>query len=88
MVDGSESSDGEHAARAIRAIQLIQSGETQQAVQLLSGPIANYYSEYGASGVNDRRSKLRSLVEELAKTNQLVAARLAEASSNSQVRAR
>lgn len=88
MVDGSESSDGEHAARAIRAIQLIESGETQQAVQLLSGPIVSYYSEYVAAGANERRSKLRSLVEELARTNQVVAARLAEVSTNSQINTR
>ena len=88
MVEGMESSDGDGAARAVRAIQLIQSGETQQAVQLLSSPIASYYSEYRAVGANDRRSKLRSLVEELARTNQVVAARLVAAATNSQIRTR
>ena len=88
MMEGTESSDGEHAARAARAIQLIDSGETQQAVQLLSGPVACYYSIYEAASTNDRRSKVRSLIEELARTNQVVASRLAEAATNSQIKTR
>jgi hypothetical protein len=38
-----ESGDREHAARAVRAIQMITSGESSNAVQLLSRPIADYY---------------------------------------------
>ena len=48
MVEGGESSDGEHAARAARAIQFIESGEPQEAVRLLSGPIA--YDHFMGSG--------------------------------------
>lgn len=84
MVEGGESSDGEHAARAARAIQFIESGEPKRAVELLSGPVAHYYLAYGELNGNERRSKLRSLVEGLAKTNPVVAARMAELATNSQ----
>jgi hypothetical protein len=86
MVQAGESSDCEHAARAVRAVQFIESGDTQRAVQLLSGPIAHYYSVYGDDHSNDERSKVRALIEQVARTNQVVAARIAEASSNTQFR--
>lgn len=86
MVEGLKSSDGEHAARAVRAIEFIESGEPQQAVRLLSGPIASYYTIYGVDGATERQSKLRSLIEELARTNQVVAARIAELTTDSQVK--
>ena len=83
MVDGGESSDSVHAARAVRAIQLIESGEAQDAIRLLSTPIADYYSRYTETATNDeRRMKLRGLIEQLAKTNQIVAARIAEATKD------
>ena len=88
MVEGIENSDGEHTARAARAIEFIDLGETQQAVQLLSGPVARYYATYGAAGADDRRSRVRSLIEALARTNQVVASRIAEATTNPQIRAR
>ena len=84
MVESVESSAGADAARAVRAIQFIESDQRQEAVQLLSGPIADYYMVYGELSANERRSQLRSMIEELAKTNQVVAARIAEAASNSQ----
>ena len=84
MVQGSESADAEHAARAVRAVQFIELGDTQRAVQLLSGPIAHYYSLYGDDHRNDQRSKVRALIEQIARTNQVVAARIAEASTNTQ----
>jgi hypothetical protein len=86
MVDAGESSDCADAARAARAIQFIDSGQRQEAVQLLSGPVAHYYSVYGVLSTNERRSKVRSLIEELAKTNQVVAARIAEFASSSQIK--
>ena len=76
--------DAEHAARAVRAVQFIELGDTQRAVQLLSGPIAHYYSLYGDDHRNDQRSKVRALIEQIARTNQVVAARIAEASTNTQ----
>jgi hypothetical protein len=86
MAEGIESSNGADAARAARAIQFIDSGQRQEAVQLLSGPVAHYYSVYGAVSANERRSKVRSLIEELARTDQVVGARIAEAVTNSQIK--
>ena len=87
MVQGIESSDSERAARAVRAIQSVEAGEPQQAVQLLSTPIAHYYSPYTAAGRNDERSaKLRASIEQLAAKNQLVAARIAEVSNTARIK--
>jgi hypothetical protein len=75
MLDGNESFYGEHAARAVRVIELIESGQNQEAVQRLSGPIADYYDFYviHAGTDTDRERKLRAMIEELASTNQIVA---------------
>jgi len=87
MVQSAESADGEEAARAIRAIELVESGEAREAVQLLSTPIAHYYSVYSNAGRDhDRRAQLRAMIEQLARTNQTVAVRIAEASTNSKLR--
>ena len=86
MVGGGESADGEQAARDVRAIQFIECGRQQEAVRLLSVPIAYYYSAYGELSVDERRSRVRSLIEGLVKTNQAVAALIAEAARNSQRR--
>ena len=87
MVQGIESSDAERAARAVGAIQSIEAGEPQHAVQLLSTPIAHYYSLYAVAGRKDERSaKLRASIEQLAATNQLVAARIAEVSNTSRIK--
>ena len=74
MVDGGESSDGEHAARAVRAIELIQLGENQQAVQMLSHPIAYYYHLYAINGGTATRRQMRDMIERLSISNQVVAA--------------
>jgi len=85
MVEGGESSDREHAVRAARAIQLIESGQPQQAVQILASPVAHYYTSYtGAGSKEERRAETRALIEDLAKSNQVVAAQIAELSTNSQ----
>jgi hypothetical protein len=82
MVEGIESSDCEHAARAARAIELIGSGDVQQAVKLLSHPVANYYTLYREESMhNERSAKLRGVIEELARTNQVVAAQIIEISN-------
>ncbi len=81
-VAGIESSDGEEAARAVRAIQAIDSGDAQGAVQLLSHPIANYYLVNSDVGTNDRRKRMIALIEQLARTNQIVAARITEFLTN------
>src|SRR5438552_8211097 len=76
-VEGDESSDRERAVRAVRAIESIQSGDTQQAVQLLSTPVAHYYTLYTEAGrKEERRAETRGLIEQLARTNQVVAARI------------
>jgi hypothetical protein len=83
-VEGTEISEALQATVGARAIELIGAGDTQQAVQLLSGPIARYYALYSAAGRNDERStKLRALIEQLARTNQVVAARITELSNTS-----
>ena len=87
-VAGIESSDGEEAARAVRAIQAIDSGDAQGAVQWLSHPIAHYYLLYSDLDRNDRRQRMIALIEQLARTNQIVAARIAEFSTNYGVKAR
>ena len=74
MVSGDESSDAVHAARAIKVIGLIGSGDTQDAVESLSRPIADYYVRYlNYADENQRRAKLRALIEDLIRTNMIVA---------------
>jgi hypothetical protein len=87
MFEGAESSDRERAVRAVRAIQLIESGEARQAVQILSSPVAYYYTLYTDAGSKEeRRAETRAVIEQLAKTNQVVAARIAEFSTNSRIK--
>ena len=77
MVDGGESSDALIAATSIRAIGFIESGQTQKAVETLSRPIAHYYSTYPTSTfTSEEHLKLRATIDELARTNQTVAAQL------------
>ena len=87
MVQGTESSVALGATTAASVIQLIESGEVQQAVQLLSSPVAHYYPLYADTVRTDERStKLRALIEQLAKTNQVVAARIAEVSNAARIK--
>jgi hypothetical protein len=87
LVEGGESADRERAMRAVRAIESIQAGDTQKAVQLLSSPVAHYYTLYTEPGTKEeKRAETRAAIELLAKTNQIVAARISEFSSNLQVR--
>jgi hypothetical protein len=69
-----ESSDREHAAEASRVVELIESGDRSNAVRILSRPIADYYQQYASSAATeDRARKLRTLIEQLASTNQVIA---------------
>jgi len=78
MVDGGESSDALIAATSARAIGFIDSGETQKAIETLTHPIAHYYFIYGRSrSTNEQHLKLRAMIDELARTNQTVAAQIA-----------
>jgi hypothetical protein len=84
MVKTRESSDHEKAARAVLAIEMIESGDTQQALRLLSYPIGTYYSEYADIRRHDEHStNLIARIEQLAKTNAIVASRIVEAITNS-----
>jgi hypothetical protein len=79
MVEGGESSQALLAHLSAQTIGLIDSGQDQQAVQMLSFPIASYYFVYATSAfTNEQRLRVRATIEKLASTNQIVAARIAE----------
>jgi hypothetical protein len=79
MMEGMESSDRLIVAYAIRAIGLIQSGESQKASELLCGPIAGFYSEYAGLNHNDWRTQdTLARIETLAKTNTMIAAKISK----------
>jgi hypothetical protein len=83
LVESGESSDALLASMSARAISLIDSGQGQQAVQMLSSPIAHYYYIYASTTfTNEQRLKLRALIDGLASTNQIVAAQIARAMSD------
>ena len=74
MLDSSESSDREHAARAARAVEMIQSGRSSDAIELLSRPIADYYYFHVSLTRNDERTKeMLAMIERLAGTNKVMA---------------
>ena len=58
MVESMESSSRVEAARDVRAIEFIESGETSKAVQLLCHPIAEHYHLYAINAVTERRRRL------------------------------
>lgn len=64
--------------QAMRVIPLIESGQTNEAVQSLSDWIANYYRSYASTpGTNDYRRRARDVIEAMAKTNTILANRIA-----------
>ena len=78
-----EGDDGAAAIIAMDAIPCIEAGDTQKAVQYLSFTIGHYYSHYAIQSRPDElRLKLRTQIEQLASTNQIIAARR-KASTNS-----
>jgi hypothetical protein len=79
-----ESSSREEAGRDIRAIELIESGKTTDAVQVLSRPIVAYYYVHALdAGTNDEpRSKTRAMIEQLMSTNKIVAAAITNSRTN------
>ena len=88
MVEGSETSDRLLAVMAARAIQMVESGQSQQAVQMLVSPVAHYYTVYtGAGTAEGRRAETRALIDRLASTHPVVAAKIAELSTDSQSKA-
>jgi hypothetical protein len=79
MVDTTEASDAAEAARDARAISSIESGDTKEAVRSLSTPVAHYYAVYGNLSVNsENRSKVRGLIEQVSKTNQVLASAISD----------
>jgi hypothetical protein len=71
------------AAMSARTISMIDSGQDQQAVQMLSFPIAHYYYIYASSTfTNEQRLRLRALIDGLASTNRMVAAQIAQEMSD------
>jgi hypothetical protein len=58
---------------AVKAIPLVESGDTQKAVKWLSKPIGSYYRVYALhAGTNDERLSMRAMIEQLASTNSVV----------------
>lgn len=72
-----EASDRLEAARGIRAIQSIEAGNTDQAIEMFSFPIASFYSEYHGLSHNGKRTlDLLTRIDKFAQTNQVVAAQI------------
>lgn len=82
LVEATEASDAAEAARDARAISSIESGDTKEAVRSLSTPVAHYYAVYGNLSVNsEQRSKVHALIDQVAKTNQVLASSISDTSS-------
>jgi hypothetical protein len=73
LVESGESSDRERAARAARAIEMIQDGRSGDAVELLSRPVVDFYQRYSSSTHPDERTRdVLAMIERLAATNAVV----------------
>ena len=82
LVEATEASDAVEAARDARAINSIESGDTKEAVLLLSTPVAHYYAIYGDYiAKNERRSNLLALITQMAKTNQVLMSSILDVSN-------
>ena len=63
---------------SIKGVQLIAAGLTNEAIEILSHPIARYYQSYAANpGTNEYRRRMRQVIDDLARTNLIVGASLA-----------
>lgn len=77
MLRLTESYDAATAVRNVRVIELIDAGETQQAIAMLCPPIAHYYYVYEIAGpAAEQRAKVRGAIATLVATNKIVAERL------------
>jgi hypothetical protein len=73
MQEPYEASERVEAARSIRAIEFIPSGESSNAVRLLSRPIVDYYYFNAKLANNDERTKeTLARIERFAGTNQFI----------------
>jgi hypothetical protein len=83
----SESHERLEAARAARAIQSLSSGDTNEATRLLAGAVADFYvSNTDRTSTNEQTAKVLTLIENLARTNRIVADRIAELKTNTEWR--
>ncbi len=74
LVQAMESSDRLEAALAVRTITRIDSGASDEAVELRSRRIGDYYRHYATLTNSDRRTKdWLAQIEQLARTNKVVA---------------
>jgi len=63
------------AVYALSTIPLIESGDTNAAIERLSVPIATYYRLYASEpGTNQHRAKMRDTIDKFARSNAVVAA--------------
>jgi hypothetical protein len=69
--------DSKAAHFAVKAIPVVEAGDTQKAVRLLALPIGGWYRVYASkAGTNEERLTLRAKIEQLASTNSVVAAEI------------
>jgi hypothetical protein len=69
-----QNDDRETAVFGLAAIQLIDSGDTQKAIQVLAQPIGIYYRLYALNAeTSDERTEMRKSIEKLASTDPIVA---------------
>jgi len=72
-----EVDDSTAAIFALRAIPIVESGDTKKAVTWLAKPIGSYYRVYASrAGTNEDRLTLCAKIEQLATTNAAVAAEI------------
>jgi len=69
--------DSKAANFAVKAIPVVESGDTQKAIHLLALPIGGWYRVYASkAGTNEERLTLRAKIEQLASTNSVVDAEI------------
>jgi hypothetical protein len=73
MMEASEASDAMYAGWGMCAIAFIQSGDTTNALRVLSNPIADYYACYAKLEHKDERmKKTLASIDQFARTHQFV----------------
>jgi hypothetical protein len=81
-----ENDDVMAAMFAVRAIPLVESGDTKKAIKWLAKPIGSYYRIYAQNaGTNEQRQELRIRIEKLASSNAIVAAELQKQNENQKI---
>jgi hypothetical protein len=61
---------------ACRFFQLNDAGQTQEGLKFMAEPIGSYYRIYKNRSVSQRDADLISFIEQLASTNQIIAAEI------------